>query len=150
VSRHSRYRAKAPPTANTELQEPIPALVKRNGYEGHVSSLQPWWPQKRGIDLNNPYTEPEAPRTGRRRPHVPSSKTNNVKDPTNNMKRTTIVPRNFLPGDYVVQLSWRPMKASRWSVVPVGEGRIWAGTWVGQRLFAILFQFVGGDPEKSL
>jgi hypothetical protein len=36
-----------------------------------------------GNDLNNPYTEPEAPRMGRRRPHVPSSKTDNVKEPLN-------------------------------------------------------------------
>ena len=63
-----------PPTACTELQEPIPALVKRNGYEGHVI----------GNDLINPNTEPEAPRTGRRRPHVPSSKTDNVKEPPTN------------------------------------------------------------------
>ena len=83
VSRYSRHEAKTPPTANTELQEPIPALVKRNGYEGQCD-----------IDLNNPYTEPEAPRTGRRRPHVPSSKTDNVKDLTKQIRRTTNTPRS--------------------------------------------------------
>ena len=51
-----------------------------------------------GIDLNNPYTEPEAPRTGRRRPHVPSSKTYNVKDHTDSKSGQQRRP-DFEPGD---------------------------------------------------
>ena len=49
--------------AGMSFKEPIPALVKRNGYEGHMR-----------LGLINRYPELEAPRTGRRRPHFPSSK----------------------------------------------------------------------------
>jgi hypothetical protein len=49
------------------------------------------------IGIINRLPEPKDPRTGRRRPHVPSSKTNNVKErllPTSDkIRRTTSVPR---------------------------------------------------------
>jgi len=36
VSRHSSHQGDPQLSQSTELQEPIPALVKRNGYEGHI------------------------------------------------------------------------------------------------------------------
>src|SRR3546814_19971408 len=36
VSRYKSSQPKGQPSHRTELQEPIPALVKRNGYEGHI------------------------------------------------------------------------------------------------------------------
>ena len=40
------------------------------------------------IGIKNRYPEPEARRTGRRRPHVPSSKTDNVKEPPTTAEAT--------------------------------------------------------------
>ena len=111
VSRYARHGA-SPANRDTELQEPIPALVKRNGYEGHVL----------GNDLINPYTEPEAPRTGRRRPHVPSSKptmskSHQASGPEMAAEATKSGGQPSFPAFYfggpVVRLCWRP---GRWTV----------------------------------
>ena len=59
----------------------LPALVKRNGYEGHTSNR-----------LNNRSPEPEDPRTGRRRPHVPSSKPTMSKNQPNHHPRKNPEP----------------------------------------------------------
>lgn len=65
-------------TNNAKLQEPIPALVKRNGYEGHTD-----------IDLVTGHRSPKTPDTRRRRPHVPSSKTTMSKNHSNSPHKET-------------------------------------------------------------
>ena len=64
------------------------------------------------IGLFNRYPEPEDPRTGRRRPHVPSSKPTMSKNHqihrrSDRTRRTTILP-DFSTGGLGVRLSWRP------------------------------------------
>eukprot|EP01037_Dinobryon_pediforme_P022913 gene22913-24223_t len=54
----------------TKLREPMPAFVKRNGYEGHTNN---------GL-FYTASRSPKTPGRRRRRPHVPSS-INNVKEP---------------------------------------------------------------------
>ena len=87
--------------------------IKRNGYEGHAL----------GNDLFNRYPEPKDPRTGRRRPHVPSSK------PTMSKNHHTITEAteyggqpafpDFATGGHGVRLSWRPDIQPFESGVPV-------------------------------
>ena len=60
-----------------------------------------------GNDLNNPYTEPEAPRMGRRRPHVPSSKPTMSKNNQTNQADNQPVPL-FTSGDLMSVYCWRP------------------------------------------
>ena len=66
-----RTQAISPGNPNkTKLREPMPAFVKRNGYEGHTNN---------GL-FYTASRSPKTPRRRRRRPHVPSS-INNVKEP---------------------------------------------------------------------
>ncbi|CDO34083.1 hypothetical protein SPHV1_1020006 [Novosphingobium sp. KN65.2] len=62
VSHNQQHKdIKPSPTARYELREPIPALVKRNGYEGHI---------RHRLALNC-VTEPEAPKTQAPSPTCP-------------------------------------------------------------------------------
>ena len=87
------------------------------------------------IGLINRYPEPEDPQTGRRRPHVPSSKTNNVKEPTDKLKRTTIRSRSLhlgrLASVYVGDRAFLPFEAA----FPSGEAAYMEAIRVGQTVF---------------
>ena len=64
-----------------------------------------------GIDLVTGFRGPKTPRTGRRRPHVPSSKLTMSKNQPDRNWRTTSVPRFSYRG------TWRPIHA--------GDRRSW-------------------------
>ena len=65
-----------------ELQEPMPAFVKRNGYEGHACNR---------LALNY-VIEPEAPKTQAPSPTCPFIKINYVKEHADRFWRTFIHP----------------------------------------------------------
>ena len=79
-------------------------------------------------DLNNPYTEPEAPRMGRRRPHVPSSKTNNVKEPPTILGGQPRHPVFYTGGLLSVYVGDRGVSAVFEAAFPSGEAASKAGS----------------------
>src|SRR3546814_1370968 len=87
VSRYKSSQPKGQPSHRTELQEPIPALVKRNGYEGHIRHR-----------LNQPVSRAQRPPDRAPSPTCPFIKTNNVKEPTRQKTRTTSPPRFLTRG----------------------------------------------------
>ena len=104
-----------PADRSIELREPIPALVKRNGYEGHVMASA----------YLNRYPEPEDPRTGRRRPHVPSSKLTMSKSRQTGTGGQRCLP-GFWSGDLLsVYVGDRVENRSFEAASPSVERRIW-------------------------
>ena len=120
VSRISRHEPK-PANRNTELREPIPALVKRNGYEGHIRHRH----IKTGI---------RSPKT--RGPGAVAHMSLHLNQqcqraattlPSDRNRRTTRPPR-FLIGGLAVRLWWRPTEApSQKPASPSVERHIWRG-----------------------
>ena len=123
-----------PQTPN--FREPIPALVKRNGYEGHIRHR-----------LINRLPEPKDPRTGRRRPHVPSSKTNNVKEPPKQTAGQPSFPGFYL-GGLVARLCRRPVKSHSVAASPSGEAAYMDHSRVGQTLFSKNFHIPNQHTTK--
>jgi len=103
------------------------------------------------IGLKNRYPEPEDPRTGRRRPHVPSSKPTMSKShhfavprtPKRQNQADNHPPRFLLPGDwvsvYVGDRSFQPFEAA----FPSGEAAYMEGVPTRQRLFSKKLQCRG-------
>ena len=134
----SRYNGTSlsPPTNAPNFREPIPALVKRNGYEGHIRHR-----------LINRLPEPKDPRTGRRRPHVPSSKTNNVKEPPKQTAGQPSFPGFYL-GGLVARLCRRPVKCHSVAASPSGEAAYMDHSRVGQTLFSKNFHIPNHHTPK--
>jgi len=99
-----------------------------------------------GNDLNNPYTEPEAPRMGRRRPHVPSSKPTMSKNHHTNQADNQSFPL-FTSGDLVSVYVGDQTSASASRPVkrPLSPPRDSVNN-----LFAILFQSSGTHGISGL
>ena len=95
-----------------------------------------------GNDLNNPYTEPEAPRMGRRRPHVPSSKPTMSKNQPNKSGGQTSFPA-FYFGGLAVRLCWRPNQETVEAAFPSGEAASKGAPRFGQQGFCNFISILG-------
>ena len=80
-----------------------------------------------GIGIINRYTEPEDPRTGRRRPHVPSSKINNVKEPPNKIGGQPMFPDLYISGDLLSVCAGDRWKRRLLAASPPVKRHIWRG-----------------------
>ena len=129
------------------FKEPIPALVKRNGYEGHV------WNFSEAMLRKDPFRRRhKVPVTGALSspdrapsPTCPFIKNQQCQRATEQNSRTTSSPR-VLTGGPVVRSCWRPRaEPSGRRHHCVGGAAYMEGGADGQRLFAILLQ-----PSKKM
>jgi hypothetical protein len=97
TTRQARTEVRRP--ARLSFKEPIPALVKRNGYEGHVSSspavgLTRMWHRHRVTGFRSL----ELPGPGAVA-HMSLHQNQQCQRAVQQKRRTTIVPRSDIPGD---------------------------------------------------
>ena len=138
VSRYSRHEPKDPPTANTELQEPIPALVKRNGYEGQCS-----------IDFATGIRSLKTPGPGAVAHMSLHLKPTMSKNPPDNNRRTTNTPRSSGRRSCCPSML-ATRETSRKSVVPSGEAAYMDHHRVGQLIFSKKFQKTSVRPRAAI
>ena len=106
TTRQARTEVRRP--ARLSFKEPIPALVKRNGYEGHVSSQRRRGAHEGcGIGIRLPVSGALSSPDRAPSPTCPFIKNQQFQRATDRKKRTTSGPRFCYRGT-AVRLCWRP------------------------------------------
>jgi len=111
VSRFNQARSEDRRPEGTELQGADTCTVKRNGYEWTcIIATRLWSLEGCGNRLRlTGIRSLKTPGPGAVAHMSLHQKTNDVKEPSNVQKRTTIDPR-FTPGDRLSIQCWRPMR----------------------------------------
>jgi len=99
-----------------------------------------------GIDLVTGVRGPKTLDTGRRRPHVPSSKPTMSKNPPTEFGGQPVYPDFCIEG-LGVRLCWRPVEEAASWLLPAGDVAYMEGLPTRQRDFAFFLKLLPKRPE---